>query len=611
MRWVVLFLLLPLSMSGQIADESLVQPEDSPSGYPDDDYYFRRTDKADLNTATVDELVHTGKITRQEAEAIVRYRNRYGRFYNFPELQTVPGISGMRALEIAEWLTLRLSTNRTIKSGQISFTTKYIHPVNRKFALSEAAGGYLGPPISMVIRVRQYTGPFRISLTMANQVGEPFLWAPKKGFYGFDHLAFHLQYQHPDQKLKVVVGDYRLQLGQGLRFGSTFRSGLTDPVNTARQILSGVTPYQGTTESGYLRGGAIALTVGQLKLELFAGGQTLFGKADSLTTETFLNRGLHRTRSEINTQVKAVQIQTGVHANYTKNNNTIGISGGTTFTTLNNKFSDPFLLTYFETERGKLLWFGELLIQNNSRGALIGYLVPVTTRLDFAFRAKTIHGEINAQNDSEKGVDFHLKYQIAKKISITGKTGFIQTSELQYRINSPSVAHRTEVMIHVNFTGNTELFVRLTSQGNDRNVEQKKTYTSYPYKREQYMIRIRNKGLIIQEWNLIYTSHSFKKETGFLASWSTVVKMRGGTFRSRLIGFLTGGYDSRIYLYENDSYDMYIMKPWFGSGTQALLMYERRISGQFSCLGKWTSSTYQEKTGNSVKEITFGIRIKT
>lgn len=51
------------------------------------------SDPIDLNHATVDELMTLPEIGASRAQAIIDYRNQYGRFQSVAELKKVPGIS--------------------------------------------------------------------------------------------------------------------------------------------------------------------------------------------------------------------------------------------------------------------------------------------------------------------------------------------------------------------------------------------------------------------------------------------------------------------------------------------------------------------------------------
>lgn len=47
----------------------------------------------DLNTASIDDLLNVEGLDRSQAEKIIDYRDEYGGFYDWSDLEAIPGFS--------------------------------------------------------------------------------------------------------------------------------------------------------------------------------------------------------------------------------------------------------------------------------------------------------------------------------------------------------------------------------------------------------------------------------------------------------------------------------------------------------------------------------------
>ena len=119
-----------------------------------------------------------------------------------------------------------------------------------------------------------------------------------------DFSSAYLAYANKSSHLyKLVAGNYRLQLGQGLGLWTGFGFAPTlSGVSTARNP-SGLSPTLSASESGYLRGLASELRWWPLRLTLFASSvdadaTTFFRSDSSLAISTLRTSGLHRTPTE-------------------------------------------------------------------------------------------------------------------------------------------------------------------------------------------------------------------------------------------------------------------------------------------------------------------------
>lgn len=72
-----------------------------------------------------------------------------------------------------------------------------------------------------------------------------------------DYWSGHIMLEQLNKVRKVIVGDYQLQLGQGLLFGGGFGAGKgSETINTLERTHLGIRPYTSVIEGGFLRGAA-------------------------------------------------------------------------------------------------------------------------------------------------------------------------------------------------------------------------------------------------------------------------------------------------------------------------------------------------------------------
>src|SRR5690606_14101020 len=118
-----------------------------------------------------------------------------------------------------------------------------------------------GIPISFLIRTqRELTTQISWSILLEQHANEP-IYLPKIT-PGFDFYSANLTYT-PDQGIlkTLVLGDYRIQFGEGLQIwgGSIFGGSILSA--TQRRGAFEVKPYKSNMETGYLRGIAGQISV--------------------------------------------------------------------------------------------------------------------------------------------------------------------------------------------------------------------------------------------------------------------------------------------------------------------------------------------------------------
>lgn len=286
MRWPLLFLAASLaSASAQIPDTLFTDPlldtadilettVDVDDDDLTDDVLERlnalRTRPVDLNTAPASTIGQIPELAGIYAGRIVTARIRRGPFERVSDLLEIEGIDEEVLDRIAPFVTVSAPDRARIRllSG---VRGEVLQRVQRRLDLPDgyrperradsSLSAYLGTPERILTRLRVRTaGGLSANLLLDKRPGEPFLWEPAAGAFGYDFVSGHVALASVGPVERAVVGDFSAGFGQGLvmwRQGG-FGKG-RDATRAPLKSSLGLRPYGSSDEDRYLRG--IALTV--------------------------------------------------------------------------------------------------------------------------------------------------------------------------------------------------------------------------------------------------------------------------------------------------------------------------------------------------------------
>lgn len=256
-----------------------------------------------LNDLTYEVAVNVLYLTDYQYYQLQLYVEEHGPLYTIFELDVIDGFTAEDRVRLAEMTIIeppprpRQSFRQLLKSSKNVLWVRYGQVVERQTGYDTArANHYEGSPPHVQFRydytVRQQFG-FRVA--GEKDAGEPFFRGEQK--YGFDHYSGSVYVKNLKWLKCAVLGDYRLNFGQGLVLGSSMMSGKGGEVSTIRRFAEGVRPVATTNESELFRGGAVTLGNSNWSGSLFAGDVTetntnAFGGAVSYRRAHF-SVGLH------------------------------------------------------------------------------------------------------------------------------------------------------------------------------------------------------------------------------------------------------------------------------------------------------------------------------
>lgn len=293
-----------------------------------------------LNTATRAELEQLPFLTPHQVEEILYYLDLHGPLHNAGELILIPALDAdarrllpwfvrwdegkaQPSLPLQELLTHRKSevTLRTDiplyeRAGYGAFTREDWEKSPSRY--------YWGLPMYNSLRYASHSGE-RLSWGLAAErdAGEPFLVkgidGELLGKQGFDYYGGFVRLRDTGRLRDLIVGNYRLHFGQGLVMNGSFNLGKNSATGTFERALVGslISSHGGTGESGYQRGIAATLALGQKgDLTTFLSYRPCDATLDGEAVTTLLKTGLHRTSLELDKRHNTHIALAGSHLRY-------------------------------------------------------------------------------------------------------------------------------------------------------------------------------------------------------------------------------------------------------------------------------------------------------
>jgi hypothetical protein len=124
---------------------------------------------------------------------------------------------------------------------------------------------------------------------------------------GFDFYSAHFFLKEVGKIDVLAIGDYHIQLGQGLTFWSGLAMGKSSNVMSLKRSAVGIKPYASVDENAFLRGGAFSVKYKKFKFLTFASKKNIdanivedtTAQDGSLIVSSFQASGIHSTIGQI------------------------------------------------------------------------------------------------------------------------------------------------------------------------------------------------------------------------------------------------------------------------------------------------------------------------
>lgn len=644
---------IPLSTEQQLENQA-----ETEQGETEDDAWLQdlelfRKNPLNINTAEADELKQLRIVSDLQIANLITYRSVLGKLQSVYELQAVPSWDITTIRKILPFITV--SGAVTVKDDLLNRFAKGEHTLllrlsqvlerSKGFDASTPGSKYLGSPQRIFLRFRYtYKNLLQYGLTADKDAGEQFFRGTQK--YGFDFYSFHLFVRKTGIIQALALGDYTVNLGQGLIHWQNLAFKKSVDVMGVKRQSAVIRPYTSSGEFYFHRGAAATIRLGKIESTAFISFRKLSANfvADTVSGEefisSFLNSGYHRTEGETTDRNRLSQFTAGGNMRYNGHNFHIGANGVFyQFSLPVQKRNEPYNLYAINGNRWfnasvdyaftykNLHFFGEAAIaQHNQMAVVNGLLVSVDPKIDVSVVHRSISAGYQAVNGNaftentypvnEKGIYTGISIRPFNGWKIDAYCDFFQFPWLKYLVDAPSYGN--DYMAQVTYAPNkqAEFYTRFRSESKQNNQPDNSSVTNYlvakPRKnwRTQVSVKV-NAALTLRTRTelLWYDKKGINTENGFLIFQDVIYKPLLSPFSTglRLQYFDTEGYNSRIYAYENDVPFSYSIPSFFNQGFRYYLNIGYDASNKISIWIRMARTEYknEKKTGSGLDEIPF------
>jgi hypothetical protein len=242
-------------------------------------------------------------LTEFQISAFLEHRKMNGELIDLLELQAIDFFDLQTIRSILPFVKINTGngfedlTLQQIKKGKHELLIRYQQVIEKQDGYLNKT--YLGSPAKIFAKYRyELPGKINLGMTMEKDQGEEFFKGTQSS--GFDFYSAYLLIKNMGKMRSLIIGDYKIQYGQGLGVWSDMGSGKSTDIFSVKRRAQGVRPYTSANESGFFRGIASGFEFGHWQLNAFLSHKKIDGVSDSLGSIGFISQtGYHRTLSEI------------------------------------------------------------------------------------------------------------------------------------------------------------------------------------------------------------------------------------------------------------------------------------------------------------------------
>jgi hypothetical protein len=578
--------------------ESMLKEDDTET---EDDTYWQQMDylrkhQLNINKASADELAELNIISDIQLQYLIRYRTALGALISIYELQAVPGWDIATIQKLVPYITVTgdgfpiPALPVCIREGDHSLLMRYSRVVEKAKGYKEPGRTYLGSPDKMLLRYRfNYKSRLQWGILADKDAGELFFAGRQR--YGFDFYSFHFCLSTPSLVRTLVVGDFTVNMGQGLISWQGMSTGRSGESLSIKKQSATLHAYTSAGEYNFHRGAGITLQRRRWETTFFIAAKKQDANlvADSTRGNEYVSSfpvsGYHRTQSENADKATVLQRSIGTNVRYRSTAFNIGINAvWYTFSKPVQAADEPYNLfaihgaatgnasiDYSYTYRNLHL-FGEAAVDNNNGTAFIGgALIALNQAMDLAFVYRSIEKEYrsmygsafteNTRPVNEEGLYTGISVRPSRGFMINAYTDVFRFPWLRFRADAPGTGAAYLIKVAYNPNKQSELIIWYGNKTKPANSDADlPTRMVTDFARESFRLQCRisvGRSVILQHRaELVWYNEKAGSagSHGFLGYVDGFYKHDHNKWSGniRLQYFEADSYDSRLYVFESD-----------------------------------------------------------
>lgn len=586
-----------------------------------------------VNQATEAEWIALGLVPLDQIHQLLAYKNMMGDLVSIYELQAVPGWDPILIRKILPYI--QLSEPIWFESQFADRFKKGSHELQWRSGIAsqniQESKTYEGNPSNQYLRYRyQYKNLVRWHMMIEKDAGEVFF--KRSAPLGFDMLSAHIAFSKIGIVRHFVVGDYTLQLGQGLLIWQGLAFGKSLSLLSVKRQGAAIKDYQSSGESNFFRGSAVHISYRNWDILSFAS----FRRMDAIVEEdtsitiarwmkSWVGSGYHRTDSEIAHQSSQKVFSGGVAIHYQFKSFQWG------FQFMEQKFSIPLkrglhLYEKFELEGNRLQGasidysfnlgnahvFGEFAKSSPSGYAFIhGMLMHPDPRLGLALLYRNISRDYNTLYgnaftersvvQNEKGFYVGINFKSGQRWQWDVYGDHYKFPWLTFRSDAPSYGMDYQLQVTHTPTKKISFHMRVHAESAYRNLSglqhgfrRMAMQRQWQWRTDvQQQLNSRHQIHLRMEWMWASEDVHPYREVGYLFMGSTAIKpmrwLKKIDLSISYIETIDGIY--RLYHYEPDVGSGYAIRGFSGQGLRWATIMKK----------EWKYGVAQKTFGLSIK----------
>ncbi|PAC33153.1 helix-hairpin-helix domain-containing protein [Flectobacillus sp. BAB-3569] len=657
MKQVILLLILGIiapKLQAQVSNEDILGTSaEGVSEETFENWLQIQSNPIDINRVDYESLSELGILSTIQLKAFFDYRKSFGPFVSIYELQSIPELSLEVLKKLAPLITCSQEINsigRDLRLAKSWLLLRISQTLEEKKGFSPPTKTsivrYADSPVKSLLRYK-YANPKNLSIgfTIEKDEGEN-NWT--------DFTSFHVQIQNKGILRNLIVGDYQLQMGQGLATGGGFSLGKSaETILFTRKPTLGGRPYTSTLESGFFRG---VLTNFQWRKWQGLGFISRVSRdanqlePDSLgvvNVSSLQTSGFHRTTSEIADKNALLETNLGGGFSYQSEFSRVGMMLHYTYfdksllkanKTYNQYefagFQNILLSFYYNYTLSFAQVFGEITRSSSGGyGAILGAIGSLNRRWDMSllFRKFTpdfhsFYGNAfseNTRNINETGIYWGIKFMPSRRWQWTAYVDYFYFPWYKYLVDKPRT-QGFETLLKLSYQPSklSRISGQLRLEHKEENFSWKESYIEnnktktrtitevtprYRWTFNSYYSNKLTSNISIQS-RISGSAFKFQKQNatyGWAVSQDAKWNKGAWSFAMRIAYFSTQDYDNRQYTYEQDVQYAFSFPAYYGRGWRYYSVLSYDINKNLTFWLRWSRTDYinQETVGSGLDEI--------
>ena len=623
------------------------------------------TNPINLNRTSEAELRSLFLLSESQTQSFFRHIDRNGSLLSIYELQAVPGFDDETIRLLLPFVSLKANNSATgktlierIKEEDNNFLILRLQRTleTEQGFTDEASEGarFLGDRNTLYARYRlSRPKDFSLGFTIEKDAGERLAFNPNQNQFGFDYYSAHLVLDNFGPFKRLAIGDYQLQLGQGLLLGSGFTAGKgSETVLTTRRNTLGIRPYTSTQEASFLRGIAATYSFNNFDFTGFYSIanrdanvnlnesiiDTVFTESDTTLIEiipeddfitSLRNTGLHRSLNELGAKGQVREQILG--ANIIYRHPQINLEVGATFLQVSYNralLRAPTRFNQFEFNGDQNLnigffynytiqnfnFFGEAArSQSGGIGVVSGVVASLSKAVDISLVFRNYDRDFHtffgnafserSRNINERGFYWGLKAKPIRSLTWTAYFDRFEFPWLLSRADAPSSGYEFLSRITYSPKRNTSLYFQFRQEGTERNSLSEVTPAINSLdlairRNYRFNIEVNPSPILNLRSRLQLNTFSLSGEStnGFLIAQDVNLSFKKFKISSRFSLFDVEDFENREYIYERNVLYAFSIPFFNGTGVRTYILGQYKPTDRITLWARWAQTRFRNQT---------------